>query len=204
MKLRIALAFGLSIFAVAAQAEQIVLTSATLIDPARNEVRDPSTNTDVNIDGDRIAGIGQKIRPALARVIDCKGKFILPGYIDTHVHFFQSGDLFTRPDVVDLTKVRPYADEVAWIKKNLPDTFERYLRSGITSVVDVGGAQDRERDCESAASCSSRAIDLKRVASTTRSGRSAHRQDRHSGSSPRIRAQARPAKSRSREDLVYR
>ena len=52
---------------------------------------------------------------------------------------FQSGDLFTRPDVVDLTKVRPYADEVAWIKKNLPDTFVRHLRSGITSVVDVGG-----------------------------------------------------------------
>src|SRR4030095_11453019 len=74
-----------------------------------------------------------------ARVIDCKGKFILPGYIDTHVHFFQSGDLFTRPDGADLNSVRPYKDEVAWIKKNLPDTFERYLRSGITSVVDVGG-----------------------------------------------------------------
>ena len=55
------------------------------------------------------------------------------------MHFFQSGDLFTRPDVVDLTKVRPYAEEVAWIKRNLPDTFGRYLRSGITSVVDVGG-----------------------------------------------------------------
>src|SRR5204863_6572603 len=77
--------------------------------------------------------------PKDARLIDCKGKFILPGYIDTHVHFFQSADLYTRPDVVDLTKVRPYADEVAWIKRNLPDTFERYLRSGITSVVDVGG-----------------------------------------------------------------
>jgi imidazolonepropionase-like amidohydrolase len=73
------------------------------------------------------------------RMIDCKGKFILPGYIDTHVHFFQSGDLFTRPDVVDLTKVRPYQDEVAGIKKNLPDVFARYLRSGITAVVDVGG-----------------------------------------------------------------
>src|SRR5204863_5899428 len=77
--------------------------------------------------------------PKDARLIDCKGKFILPGYIDTHVHFFQSADLYTRPDVVDLTKVRPYADEVAWIKRNLLDTFERYLRSGITSVVDVGG-----------------------------------------------------------------
>src|SRR5207249_7773470 len=66
-------------------------------------------------------------------------KFILPGYIDTHVHFFQSGDLYTRPDAVDLTQLRPYAEEVGWIKKNLPDPFARYLRCGITSVVDVGG-----------------------------------------------------------------
>ena len=73
------------------------------------------------------------------RVIDCKGKFVLPGYIDTHVHFFQSGGLFTRPDAVDLTEIRPYADEIALVKKNLPDTFARYLRSGITSVVDIGG-----------------------------------------------------------------
>src|SRR5207237_8434456 len=73
------------------------------------------------------------------RVIDCTGKFILPGYIDTHVHFFQSADLFTRPDVVDLNKVRPYKDEVRWIKDHLNDVFSRYLRSGITSVVDVGG-----------------------------------------------------------------
>ena len=63
----------------------------------------------------------------------------MPGYIDTHVHFFQSGDLFTRPDVVDLNSVRPYKDEVAWIKSHLNDVFARYLRSGITSVVDVGG-----------------------------------------------------------------
>jgi imidazolonepropionase-like amidohydrolase len=77
--------------------------------------------------------------PAGAKQIDCKGKFILPGYIDTHVHFFQSGDLFTRPDVVDLNNVRPYKDEVAWIKSHVDDVFSRYLRCGITSVVDVGG-----------------------------------------------------------------
>ncbi|MBA2269218.1 MAG: amidohydrolase family protein [Chthoniobacterales bacterium] len=67
--------------------------------------------------------------------MDCAGKFILPGYIDTHVHFFQSGSLFTRPDAVDLTSVRPYANEIATIKR----TFARHLRSGITSAVDVGG-----------------------------------------------------------------
>ena len=99
-------------------------------------------NALVLIEGDRITAVGDQataISTKDAQIVDCKGKFILPGYIDTHVHFFQSGGLFTRPDAVDLTKVRPYADEIASVKKNLPDTFARYLRSGITSVVDVGG-----------------------------------------------------------------
>jgi imidazolonepropionase-like amidohydrolase len=139
MKLRIALVLGLSIFAITVRAEKIALDGATLIDPSRNEVRDPSTNTTIIINGDRIERIDPKILEKGTHVIDCKGKFILPGYIDTHIHFFQSGDLFTRPDIVDLTKVRSYSEEVAWVKSHLPDVFSRYLRSGITSVVDVGG-----------------------------------------------------------------
>jgi imidazolonepropionase-like amidohydrolase len=71
--------------------------------------------------------------------IDARGKFIIPGLIDSHVHFFQSGGLYTRPDTIDLRKIRPYTDELAWIKANLHDTFARYLRAGITSVVDAGG-----------------------------------------------------------------
>src|SRR5207249_5132414 len=35
--------------------------------------------------------------------------------------------------------IRPYKDEVAWIKAHLNDVFARYIRCGITSVVDVGG-----------------------------------------------------------------
>ena len=139
MKLRITLALALSIFALTARAEKIALVNGTIINPDKSQI---VQNATIMIDGDKIAAAGDAktiSTPKDARLIDCKGKFILPGYIDTHVHFFQSGDLYTRPDVVDLTKVRPYADEVAWIKKNLPDTFERYLRSGITSVVDVGG-----------------------------------------------------------------
>src|SRR5881394_12670 len=139
MKLRITLALALSIFALTASAEKIALVNGTIINPDKSQI---VQNATIIIDGDKIAAAGDAktiSTPKDARLIDCKGKFILPGYIDTHVHFFQSGDLYTRPDVVDLTKVRPYADEVAWIKRNLPDTFERYLRSGITSVVDVGG-----------------------------------------------------------------
>ncbi len=139
MKLRIAFAFASLVFAVATHAEKVALGGGMLINPGTSQI---VQNATVIIDDDRIAAAGDAKTIAVpkdARAIDCKGKFILPGYIDTHVHFFQSGDLFTRPDVVDLTKVRPYADEIAWIKRNLPDTFSRYLRSGITSVVDVGG-----------------------------------------------------------------
>jgi imidazolonepropionase-like amidohydrolase len=139
MKLRITLALALSIFALTARAEKIALVNGTIINPDKSQI---VQNATIIIDGDKIAAAGDAktiSTPKDARLIDCKGKFILPGCIDTHVHFFQSADLYTRPDVVDLTKVRPYAEEVAWIKRNLPDTFERYLRSGITSVVDVGG-----------------------------------------------------------------
>lgn len=118
---------------------KIALVNGTLIDPGTAKVL---PNALVMIEGDHISAVGDQataIATKGAQIIDCKGKFILPGYIDTHVHFFQSGGLYTRPDAVDLTSVRPYKDEIALIKKNLPDTFARYLRSGITSVVDIGG-----------------------------------------------------------------
>jgi hypothetical protein len=83
--------------------------------------------------------MGKQDAATLGKQIPCVGKFILPGYIDTHVHFFQSADLFTRPDAADFNSVRSYNDEVAWIKSHLDDVFARYLRCGITSVVDVGG-----------------------------------------------------------------
>jgi imidazolonepropionase-like amidohydrolase len=115
------------------------IVNATLIDPGTGKI---IPNGAVRIEGDHIAAIIQgktDIPKNGESVIDAKGKFIVPGYIDTHVHFFQSGDIFTRPDAVDLNAVRSYKDEHDWIERNLPDTFARYLRCGITSVVDVGG-----------------------------------------------------------------
>ncbi|PYL96905.1 MAG: amidohydrolase [Verrucomicrobia bacterium] len=129
-----------TVFAVtSARAEKIALVNGTLINPM-TEVVLPGAH--VLIDNDRVVGFGDEITfdlPKDARRIDCKGKFILPGYIDTHIHFFQSGDLFTRPDAADLNSVRPYKDEVTWVKSHVNDVFARYLRCGITSVVDVGG-----------------------------------------------------------------
>jgi imidazolonepropionase-like amidohydrolase len=116
-----------------------VILGGTAIDPGTGKIM---PNAAITIQGDHITAIKENntdIPKKGDTVIDARGKFILPGYIDTHVHFFQSGGLFTRPDAVDLTNVRPYKDEIAMIKRNLPDTFARYLRSGITSVLDIGG-----------------------------------------------------------------
>ena len=96
----------------------------------------------VVVDGDRIAAVGPQASvriPEGARVIDLSAKWIIPGLIDAHIHFFQSGGLYARPDVIDLRAVRPYEQEIARVKAGLRLTFARYLASGITSVVDVGG-----------------------------------------------------------------
>jgi imidazolonepropionase-like amidohydrolase len=132
------LVIALSILSFSARAEKISLVGGTVINPADGKA---FPNATVIINGDKIEriAIGKQDAASLGKEIDCAGKFILPGYIDTHIHFFQSGDLFTRPDGADLNSIRPYRDEVAWVKGHLNDVFARYLRCGITSVVDVGG-----------------------------------------------------------------
>lgn len=139
MKFPLALAAACALSVLSANAETTALVGGTVINPRDGKIIPRAV---VVLEGDRIASVSsrqEKEPPADAHVVDCTGKFVLPGYIDTHVHFFQSGDLFARPDVVDLNRVRPYKDEVAWTKSHLDDTFARYLRCGITSVIDVGG-----------------------------------------------------------------
>ena len=132
------LAIALSILSLSARAEKIALVGATVINPADGKVM-PNATVVINDDKIESVVIGKQNAEALGKQTECAGKFILPGYIDTHIHFFQSGDLFTRPDGADLNSIRPYKDEVAWVKSHVNDVFARYLRSGITSVVDVGG-----------------------------------------------------------------
>ncbi len=112
---------------------------ATLIDGTG---RAPRPDTVVLVAGERIAAVGSRNEvtiPKEARAVDATGKWIMPGLIDAHVHFFQSGGLYTRSDVIDLRRIRPYTKEIAWIKQRLPKTFARYTASGVTSVVDLGG-----------------------------------------------------------------
>ena len=116
-----------------------VLAGATVFDASG---AGPVKNAVVVIRGDTIVDIGPGDRvpvPAGSTVHDVRGKWIVPGLVDAHVHFFQSGGLYTRPDVIDLRRIRPYAVEIAELREHLPATLERYVASGVTSVVDLAG-----------------------------------------------------------------
>jgi imidazolonepropionase-like amidohydrolase len=94
------------------------------------------------IEGDRIRDIGRRgtIRGGKGvTILDASGKFAIPGLIDAHVHFDQSAGIFARPDAIDLRGIRSYDDEIAGVRQRLPETLLRYLRSGVTGVVDMGG-----------------------------------------------------------------
>ena len=94
---------------------------------------------DVLIESGIISAIGIKLSaPAGFEVIDGTGKFLIPGFVDSHIHFSQSGGVYTRPDAIDLRRYKPYEEEIAWTHSNMENTLRRYLRVGITSVIDVG------------------------------------------------------------------
>jgi len=75
--------------------EVLVIEGGTLIDGTGNT---PQTDMRIVIRNGRIQEIGPRsevVRPAQSRVIDAQGKFILPGLIDSHVHYFgYEGELY--------------------------------------------------------------------------------------------------------------
>src|SRR6516225_10600085 len=128
----------------AARAEQknTAIVGATVLHPELEGAGVVAPDSTILISGNRITAVGtaaQTRAPRGAVVIDAHGKWVIPGLVDSHVHFFQSGDLYTRPDVVDLGALVPYAAEVRRNQARLADTFRVYLASGVTSAADVGG-----------------------------------------------------------------
>src|SRR5438445_3048778 len=123
-------------------ADDTPIVGATVVHPDRDLPSAVASNSTVVIAGSRIEAIGPASStpvPAGAKRIDGKGKWVVPGLIDSHVHFFQSGNLYTRPDAADFNKWMPYAKEVERNKARLPATFRVWLAGGATSVVDTGG-----------------------------------------------------------------
>jgi imidazolonepropionase-like amidohydrolase len=93
-----------------------VINGATIIHPSKSGAAAVEPGATIVIAGDKIqlAGAGITLElPQGAKIIDGRGKYVIPGLVDSHVHFFQSGNLYTRPDAADFSAVVPYAQEVA-------------------------------------------------------------------------------------------
>lgn len=124
----------------AAAPEVTAIVGVTVVDPATADAGVPDQT--VILRGDSIERVGAREAtpvPPGAATIDGRGRWLVPGLVDAHVHFFQSGNPYTRPDVLDLRMWVPYAAEVARNTARLPVTFRLWLANGVTAVADVGG-----------------------------------------------------------------
>ena len=117
---------------------QTYITHVSVVDVINMKI---NTDQTVIISNKKIAEVGKSSSiyiPANATVIDGTGKYLIPGLVDAHVHFFQSGGLYTRPDFFDLRKYHSYDKEIAWAHEHFEDLLRRYLAAGITTVIDPG------------------------------------------------------------------
>jgi imidazolonepropionase-like amidohydrolase len=134
----------------------LAITGATLLDGTGAA---PVTDAAVIVRDGRIACAGPRPScpvPKGARRIDARGTWLIPGLVDAHVHFSQTGWFDGRPDAADLREGYPYAEVAARLEAHPERFFRAYLCSGVTSVFDVGGypwtwaMRDRFRDSPAA------------------------------------------------------
>jgi len=115
------------------------LVGATLIDGTGAP---PVAGAVVLLRGGKIECAGARAAcpvPAGTDVLDVSGLWIVPGVIDAHVHFSQTGWADGRPDALDVRAKHPYDQVEAGLRLH-PERFGRsYLCAGVTSVFDVGG-----------------------------------------------------------------
>ncbi len=115
-----------------------VLMGGTLVD---GTAAPPIPDGVVVIRDDRIECVGARAAcavPAGAETVDVTGKWVIPGLVDAHMHYSQTGWADGRPDAYDARERFPYDATIAGLKD--PSPFWRsYLCSGVTATYDVGG-----------------------------------------------------------------
>ncbi|WP_138429827.1 amidohydrolase family protein [Fodinibius saliphilus] len=117
----------------------LVLKGATLYNGTGSNAVE---NSIIVIKNDQIDCVGSDEDcnpPQDATVKDISGKYITPGLIDAHVHFFQTGFFDSRPDAMDLRDTYPMGEVIAYQQQHPQRYYDAYVCSGITGVYDVGG-----------------------------------------------------------------
>lgn len=111
------------------------LTDASIVDGTGAP---PITGSVVMRDG-RIECVGECELAEDVEAIDAGGRWIIPGLVDAHVHYSQTGWADGRPDALDLRERFPYDGTVAELEAHPERFFRSHLCSGVTATFDVGG-----------------------------------------------------------------
>ena len=104
---------------------QLIIRNVNVIDVDKKTIL---KNQDVLVENSRIAKLGKSLKIKAAdslTVIDGTGKYLLPGLTDAHIHFFQSGGLYTRPDAIDLRELKPYDKEIEGVYSRMENVLRR-------------------------------------------------------------------------------
>lgn len=107
---------------------------------------------DVLIEGDKIVDVAAEIEASDAHVIDASGKIVMPGFIDTHHHQFETGLRSSLADAIVVNDGRP-ENAVNYYETMLLNFSQHYrpedvyinelygglaqLDAGVTTVMDV-------------------------------------------------------------------
>lgn len=126
---------------------QIHIKNAYIV--TMNENSQVYKSGEILIEGDRIIAVGSKVDPILvnldAEIIDAKGKIVMPGLINTHVHTSQQLGRGLGDDVNLLTwlhkRIWPYesnlTEEDSYISTLLCNL--ELIKSGVTAFAEPGG-----------------------------------------------------------------
>lgn len=120
-------------------ATDLIVTNATLIDGSG---RDPVASVSITITDGEVLQVTQATQGASGTtIIDAEGRFVVPGLVDMHTHpTFEIRARNPKMPFPDPQSMPASDDDMrAFIRERLPVRLQRFLRSGITTVVSAGG-----------------------------------------------------------------
>jgi imidazolonepropionase-like amidohydrolase len=121
------------LFAAAAAAQDLALRGGTILTITNGTIE----NGTVVIRNGKITAVGRDVPvPAGVRVIDVSGKYVMPGIIDSHVHY-------ALPGISDVNEMTDPVTPQIWMKDVLvpsDDSIRKVLAGGVTTVKTMHGS----------------------------------------------------------------